>query len=342
MIGSDFTCPEAVSVAVLGAGSLGSMYGALLARAGCRVTLIGRDNAHAAAVKAGGLVLERVGDEQNPVTVKNIRVVTELRAAEAPDLLILLVKSYHTAAALAGCAGDIPPACRVLTLQNGLGNLEAMAEFVPRQRLLAGVCYIGASLRGPGRVRHTGPAPTLLGSPFAATFTAPGAMPDDSGEAISSEQLANLCALFRAAGIPCTPSQDILAEIWTKMLLNASLNPLAALTRLNNLGVTAAPESQAIMAALLDEIVLVARAKGIALKVDDPLSHVRRMGELSGANQASMLQDVLAGRPTEIMSMNGAVAREGAALGLPTPLNAAVANLIRLLEKSYLPAVPGS
>jgi 2-dehydropantoate 2-reductase len=322
------------------------MYGALLARAGCRVTLIGRDNAHAASVKAGGLVLERVSDEQNPVTVKNIRVVTELRAAEAPDLLILLVKSYHTGAALAGCAGDIPPACRVLTLQNGLGNLEAMAEFVPWQRLLAGVCYIGATLRGPGRVRYTGPAPTLLGSPFAATFTALGATPnttpDASGEAISAEQLANLCALFRAAGIPCTPSQDILAEIWTKMLLNASLNPLAALTRLNNLGVTAAPESQAIMAALLDEIVLVARAKGIALKVDDPLSHVRRMGELSGSNQSSMLQDVLAGRRTEIMSMNGAVAREGAALGLPTPLNAAVTNLIRLLEKSYLPAVPES
>lgn len=335
MIGSDFSRPGEVAVAVLGAGALGSMYGALLALAGCRVTLIGRANAHAAAINENGLILERVGEEHRPQTVKNIRVLTELRELEEkPDLLILLVKSYNTAEALAGCAGAIPPACRVLTLQNGLGNLEAMAGYVPPARLLAGVCYIGASLSGPGRVRYTGPAPTLLGSPL---------MPAGSGgEAIATGQLVNLCALFSLAGVPCTPSEDVLGEIWTKMLLNASINPLAALTRQNNLGVTAAPESQALMAALLDEIVLVARAKGIALKVDDPLAHVRRMGELSGANRGSMLQDVLAGRRTEIMSMNGAVAREGAALGLATPLNDALTSLILLLEKSYLPAkTPG-
>lgn len=323
MIGSDFSRAEDVRVAVLGAGALGSMYGALLALGGCRVSLVGRANAHAAAINEKGLILERVGDERPPQTVKNIRVATQLRElAEKPDLLILLVKSYNTAEALAGCAADIPPDCLVLTLQNGLGNLEAMAEYVPKARLLAGVCYIGASLPGPGRVLYTGPAPTLLGSP----------------ETVETRQLANLCSLFSRAGIPCTPTGEIIAEIWTKMLLNASINPLAALTRLNNLGVTASPESQALMAALLGEILLVARAKGIDLKVDDPLAHVRRMGELSGANKGSMLQDVLAGRRTEIMSMNGAVAREGAALGLPTPMNAALTNLILLLEKSYLPA----
>lgn len=334
MPGSDFSRAEAVSVAILGAGALGSMCGALLALGGCRVTLVGRENAHAAAINGQGLALERAGGEHPPQLVRNIKVVARLREAPAPDLLIVLVKSYSTAEALAGCAADIPPGCRVLTLQNGLGNLEALAKFLPPERLLAGVCYMGASLPGPGRVLYTGPAPTMLGSPLA---------PVDAGAsgysgAISSQQLANLCALFGRSGIPCTPSADIQGEIWSKILLNASLNPLAALTRQTNIGVTAAPESQALMAALLDEIALVARARGITLNVSDPLAHVRRMGELSGANRGSMLQDVLAGRRTEILSMNGAIAREGAALGLPTPMNDALTNLILLLEKSYLPA----
>jgi 2-dehydropantoate 2-reductase len=328
MIGSDFSRAEAVSVAVLGAGALGSLYGALLALAGCRVTLVGRGNAHAAAINEHGLSLEQVGDAASRHTARKIRAVTQLREADPPDLLILLVKSYDTATALSGCARDIPPGCRVLTLQNGLGNLEAMAEFLPPERLLAGVCYIGASLPGPGRVLYTGPAPTVLGSPFVSA--------DSGNGAVTRPQLVNLCALFSQAGLLCTPSEDIVGEIWTKMLLNAATNPLAALTRQNNIGVTAAPESQALMAALLDEIVLVARAKGIDLKVDDPLAHVRRMGELSGRTKGSMLQDVLAGRRTEILSMNGAIVREGAALGLPVPFNAAITSLILLLEKGYL------
>jgi 2-dehydropantoate 2-reductase len=251
--------------------------------------------------------------------------VPDLQSAPPPDLLFVMVKSQDTATAMEACVRYIPEHCLVLTLQNGLGNIEAITKHVPAERVLAGVSYVSAGVLAPGYVRHEGIRKSVFGP-----------APDGGAEAAAERTAAaeKLRLIFEKSGLPCVIAGNVLGAIWSKFMVNIAANPVGALTRLRHGDMLAAPESAFVLKALLDEGRAIARKKGINLEVEDILGMMQKVG--AGArNQASTLQDVLAGRKTEILALNGALVREGEAVGIDAPFNRMINNLILMLERSY-------
>jgi len=202
----------------------------------------------------------------------------------------------------------------VVTLQNGLGNRELLAAALGDAQVGQGVTAQGATLLGLGQVRHAGQGDTVF-----------GAAPKRAGMEL-------LVDLFNTCGLPAKLSDDLDALVWGKLVVNAGINALTALLRVPNGALEASAEARALMAALIDEAAAVARARGTALPYPDPLAHTLAVARATGANHSSMLQDVLRRSPTEVDAINGAIAREGLRLGVPTPVNSLLAELVRALE----------
>jgi 2-dehydropantoate 2-reductase len=302
-------------VSILGAGALGSVYGAFLSEAGCSVTLIARNPEYVRAVNQRGLLLHQAGEER---IYRKLRAVGHLREATPPDLLLVLVKGPDTEKAAQDSAAFVPPACTVLTLQNGLGNLEKLARFLPPEQLVPGVTYVGAALAGPGEVLLSGMAGTILG--------------ETDGQA--SARVDKVESLLKQAVMPVKTTNNIQGHMWTKLLINIATNPVAALTRLNNGALTAQEDGQALIRGLVEEAAALAHALHIKLETDDPAGSVLKLLQNAPANRPSMLQDVLRSHRTEIDSLNGAIVEKAAALGLPVPLNLTICRLVRLLDLS--------
>jgi 2-dehydropantoate 2-reductase len=207
-----------------------------------------------------------------------------------------------------------------LSLQNGIGNLEQMAEFVGLERLLAGVIIAGVTLLDWGRIRPAGQGPIILGIP--------------PGSQVRPAELQSLLGLFNQAGFVCREAGDIIGALWDKLMLNIGINPLTALIRVANGDLLTVPEAWDLAAAAVQEGAAVARALNITLSAD-PLARLRQVCQATAANHSSMLQDVLAGRPTEIAALNGQIVTKGQDRGIPTPINAILTQLIRAVEQSY-------
>ncbi len=304
-------------VSVLGAGALGSIYGAYLSEGGCEVTLIVRRAEEAQAINSGGLCLRRADGCK---TYTRARAVFHISETPAPDLLLFLVKGPDTAEAAAGAAPYIPAGCTLLTLQNGLGNVEKISEFIPAHQIIAGVSYTGGTRIKPGEVMLGGVGPTIIGEM----------------DSKMTPRLRRVAELIGGSGLPVQISENIQGHIWTKAIVNAAINPLAALTRLSNGRLAACEESRRLMRQLAEEGAQVASMLGIRLETDDPAAYALAVAENTGSNSASMLQDILNSRATEIESINGAIATMARKGGLETPLNRAITDMIRLLEKSSL------
>jgi 2-dehydropantoate 2-reductase len=176
------------------------------------------------------------------------------------------------------------------------------------------VTALGATLLGPGRVRHAGQGATVF-----------GAAPDPAG-------MAGLAELFGACGLPAELSDDLDALVWGKLVVNAGINALTALLRVHNGALATTPQARALVAEVVAEAVAVAAARGTALPYADPPEHVLAIAAATGANRSSMLQDVLRGSPTEIATINGAVVAEGRRLGVPTPANELLSALVEALD----------
>jgi 2-dehydropantoate 2-reductase len=201
-----------------------------------------------------------------------------------------------------------------VTLQNGVGNREALAAALGAEHVGQGVTSLGATLLGPGLVRHAGVGPTIF-----------GAEPNRMG-------MAALAGLFSASGLPAELSDNLDALVWGKLVVNAGINALTALLRISNGALAEIAEVRDIVARAVAEAAAVAAARGVRLPYDDPLEHVLSVARATGANRSSMLQDVLRGSPTEIAAINGAVLREGRRLGIATPVNQLLAELVAALD----------
>ncbi|HMA28573.1 MAG TPA: 2-dehydropantoate 2-reductase [Thermoanaerobaculia bacterium] len=281
---------------VLGTGALGCFFGARLARV-AGVTLVGTWMEALDAIAKSGIVLEAAGAEQ-AVPVKTARLGAPLEAA---DLVLVLVKAWQTER-VARMVPDLTGPCGyVLTLQNGLGNLEKLGP-----RAFLGVTEQGATLLAPGRVRPCGDGPTHIAGP------------------------ESLAEVFRSAGLDARAVDPALGDslAWGKLAVNAGINALSAILRVPNGQLLAQPEALALLEGASNEVAEVARAKGIALPFPDAAAETRRVARATASNLSSTLQDVLRGAPTEIDAINGAVVREGARLGVRTPANE---TLLRLL-----------
>jgi 2-dehydropantoate 2-reductase len=296
-------------IAIVGAGAMGGVVGFYLS-AVADVVLVDPWEAHVAAINGQGLSCEREGEAQ----LRPVRAVSDAALAGPCDAAIVLVKARQTPWAAAACRALLAPGAVAYTLQNGVGNREALAADLGEARVGQGVTALGATLLGPGRVRHAGMGPTTL-----------GAAPD-------RERAEALAALLTAAGLPAEVSDDVEALLWGKLLVNVGINALTALLRVPNGALAESAAARELMAAAVGEAAAVAAARGVRLPYDDPVAHVEAVARATGANRSSMLQDVLRGAATEVAAINGAVVREGQRLGVPTPLNAALAALVEALD----------
>jgi 2-dehydropantoate 2-reductase len=305
-----------MNIHILGAGSLGCAIGGTLAAAGSNVTLIARSREHVDAVNARGLVLRDADGGERTVGVAAVTGITGLSPA---DLVIVLVKSFHTETAIEGYKQALGTKTIVMSLQNGLGHEEVLAKAVGRERLLAGKTYVGGVFLAPGVVRAGVQGKlTLIGEPGGGI----------------SERVQRIAAEFERAGLKTTVSDNITGVIWDKLLVNAATGALSAITRLPYGPLYAVPELEATAVAAVAEAMAVARAKGVALSIKEPIDAWRMAGAGLGPDfKASMLQSLEKGSVTEIDFINGAIVREGERLGVPTPVNRTLVACVKGIEK---------
>ncbi|MDR1621839.1 MAG: 2-dehydropantoate 2-reductase [Synergistaceae bacterium] len=304
--------------AILGSGAMGCLYGGILAEAGCEVVLIDVWKEHMDIVNASGLKIEGQSGDR---VVKNIRAVTNPADAGQADVVIVFVKSMMTEQAMRGALCLVGDGTAVLTLQNGLGNVEKLCSVVEPWRVVAGTTGHGSTLVGPGHIRHAGVGDTVIGAPASGSK--------------ASDRVEALAALFNEAKLTTRVSANVMGLIWTKLIVNVGINALTAVTGLKNGRLVDLPETMELMKGAVEEACAVAEAKGIRFEVGDPLEHTVQIARRTAANRSSMLQDVTAKRPTEVSVINGAIVEEGGRLGIPTPVNAVLTNLVLTKQKTY-------
>jgi 2-dehydropantoate 2-reductase len=291
-----------LKVAIIGPGALGCLLAAKLSLAGEEIWLVDYRVERAELLNHQGLLLK------TPANVETVVKVPAKLAEEVVgpvDLAILTVKTHQTASAALSLLLLLGPGGLALTLQNGLGNLEEMARVMGPERLLGGASILGVTKLREGEVLLAGLGPTYVGPP-------PGSrVPPAEVEAV--------------AGIE--------AVLWEKLLVNVGINPLTALLRVNNGDLLNMPSAWEMAVAAATEALAVARASGINLTVD-PEARLREVCTATAANRSSMLQDVLAGRRTEIEALNAQVAVRGASHGIPAPVNHILTQLIRAWEEA--------
>jgi 2-dehydropantoate 2-reductase len=305
-------------VLVAGAGALGSVCGCFLRRAGHAVTLLGRA-AHVDAIAADGLHVEGIWGEHHGA---GFHLITDAAQATGPfDVILLCVKSFHTGGVASAVAPLLAPDGVVVSLQNGLGNVEQIATHVGGQHVLAGRVIFGAEVVAPGRVRVTVYAdPVLIG-----IWQAEREPHLDAWARQWADRLT-------AAGVPARYCADIKAALWAKVLYNGALNPLSALLRVHYGALAHEPNTRAIMNAVFDEVYAVAAGEGAALPLasaaDYRAEFYGRLVPSTFHHRSSMLQDLERGRPTEIDAINGAVWRRGMAHDIATPVNEVLTRLV--------------
>ncbi|MFT3721479.1 ketopantoate reductase family protein [Pseudorhodoferax sp.] len=302
-----------MKVAVVGAGAMGSLFGGLLAEQGHAVTLIDVNAAHLDAIRAQGLRLQ-TGSGDRYVTALGACRPPEAR--EPPDLLVVFTKTLHTAGALSGVAHLLGPGTQVLSLQNGLGNVEAIRQHVALDRILIGVTTWPADLAGPGHVRSHGQGIVRL-------MSADGQLRPKQAEAVRALQEAGLC---------CTADTAVWSAIWEKVAFNAALNGICAVSgcTVDQLGGVA--DGQALAFAVADEVMSVAHAQGIEANAEACKARIADAIAHHVGHKPSMLQDVLAGRKTEVEAIHGAVVAAAAVHGVPVPHTRTLLQLVRLVE----------
>lgn len=303
-----------MKVAVVGAGGIGSVFGGRLAAAGHPVWLVHRRPEVAEAIEhQHGLRLTTTTDDG----LIPLHATTDPGTIGPVDLVLVATKSYDTPAAAQAARPLVSAHTLVLTVQNGLGNVETIGEVLGAERCLLGMTYLGAAVRGPGHAQLAAAGPTFVGEPSGGL----------------SDRAVDLACTFSAADIPTEATGRLWDMVWGKLLINASLNAVCALTGAGGEGALRSPASSELLGLVAEETARVAAGVGVQLPYDDPAERVRQHCRDVGAAKPSMLQDMERGRRTEIDVINGAVVREGLRLGIPTPYNQALLLLVKAHEQ---------
>lgn len=301
------------SITIVGAGAMGCYFAARLAEVGIALTVIDVDQTRIDKIAAEGI---RVKDGQGERCVR-VRAMTAAEFKGPVDLVMLFTKGMHSAAAMKSVAHLAMPGTLALTLQNGLGNAEIIAKFYPKTDIVIGITLAPADLEGANVVSSRGKADTVLG-------------PYQRGESTNVKAVAEA---LRRAGFPIEETPNIHERIWEKLAFNAAMNAISTITNRPNGRMDTAP-GRRLLRATAQEVIAVASALGI--HIDSDRLHAKIADALTDhrEHRPSMLQDYLAGRQTEIESINGAVVEAGRSIGVPTPINATLADLVRMIESS--------
>jgi len=304
-------------ILILGAGAIGSLLGARLSETEARVTLLTTDRGHIQAIQRDGLMVEELDGSRRIYRIPGFDHPSLI--PEKADLVIVAVKNYDTPKAVSSIGGCCHPSTLFLTLQNGIGNLELISDLVPKEQVLAGVTAQGATLLNPGLIRHGGNGPTFIGEPHGPP----------------SPRVDSLVEVFRRATLETNPSSMMQQLIWEKLLVNVGINAITALTGIRNGVIAELDTGRKLCRAAVEEARIVALAKGFQISEDMP-DRVIAVAKATSVNRSSMGQDVDSRSRTEINAINGAIVRFGKELGIPTPVNRTLTELVQILEMSYL------
>ncbi len=298
---------------IVGPGAMGCLFAARLKTAGNKVTLLDYRQDRAEFLEKHGINVEGVTGEYRvhvPAVTKNV--------PGRLDVALICVKANQTRTAAEGVRNLIGSEPLILTVQNGLGNVEILEEILGRDRVLGGVTAEGATLLDTGHVRHAGQGETIIGS-----------------EGPPEGPVSEIASAFNAAGFDTRTVDNISDLIWGKLIINVGINALTAITRLKNGRLPEIKGTKSVLKEAVREAVTVTQSKGIRLPYPDPLERVLEVCRATAGNIASMLQDVLNQRCTEIAYINGAIVREGEALGIPTPVNRTLTSIVQALQETY-------
>ena len=303
-------------VAVVGAGAVGSFYGAMLARAGHRVVLVGRA-AHAEAIARDGLRLEMGGRTETVA----LDASSELAAARGAELVLFSVKSTDTEAVARELASVVDRRALVVSLQNGVENAATIARHVAAT-VIPAVVYVATAMPEPGLVRHHGRGDLVVGALTRAATADPALR----------QRLDALAATFGAAGVAVRISADVIAELWQKLMVNCAYNAISGIAQASYGELVALAPIRELQRTVVAEVCALASAEGIELPLAPSIEAMEKIAPAMPAQFSSTAQDMARGKPSEIDHLNGFVARRGRELGVATPANQALHALVKLVE----------
>ncbi len=310
-----------VNILVVGAGAMGSVFGGFLADAGHRVVMIAR-KAHADAITKKGLLIDGIWGERRVGSLNVHTSLADISETSAFDVVLLSVKSYDTASALSELVQALPNPPPVVSLQNGLGNVEMIAGLIGKEKTIGGRMIFGVEFVEPGHVTVT----------VSADNTKLGGLPGG----IDPDFVEQLAQSITAAGIPADAVPDIERYIWGKVLYNCALNALATIMNVHYGRLLDSDSTKEIMTHIVEEIFTVAAAKSVYLGWEKPEDYCRELFDMliprTFEHHPSMLQDMRRGKKTEIDALNGAVVAMGAELGIDVPYNWTISRLIKAKE----------
>lgn len=304
-----------MKIAIIGAGAMGCLYGGKLSTVSENtVFLLDVWKDHVEAINSHGLCIEEDGKN---LCYDKLSAFTNAENVGIVDLAIVFVKSTLTAQAMESNKAVFGKETLVLTLQNGLGNIDIIKQFVDEKNIIAGTTAHGATLLEAGKIRHAGVGLTVIGRLDGAW----------------DNRIQEVANIFNMSKMETRISDKVMGLIWDKLLVNIGINALTAITGLKNGHLLHYPEIEEILTAAVMEGAAVAKAKEVPLCLEDPVSHTKEVCRATAENRSSMLQDMLHGKKTEIEMINGAVVREAKLMGIDTPVNQVLTNLVRFLER---------
>lgn len=309
-----------MKIVIIGPGAMGCLFAAHLAKSKEEVWLLDKRPERIKKIKEEGLRLEGVSGNWQA----KIKITQDPKEIGVCDLIIITVKSYDTKEAIKSVKPLIGENTFVLTLQNGLGNVEIISEIVGQDKTLGGITSHGATLLSVTNIRHAGKGDTVIGR-------IDGKIP---------VQLRSIRELLNSVGFETRISKDIKAILWSKLIINVGINALTAITHLNNGKLIEFEATRKILEEAVSEAIRVAKKQRIKLIYDDPLSKVEAVCQATSNNISSMLQDVLNKKRTEIDFINGVIVRQAQALGISVPVNSTLTNLVKTIEASYKLQLP--
>jgi len=301
-----------MKIVIVGPGAMGCLLGAFLSKTKEDIFILDYKKERAAKIEQSGITLEGApGNLQSKPKCSS--AAQDIGPA---DLVILCVKSYDTKKAILSAKPLIGEDTSVLTLQNGIGNIEIIAEVVGNDKVIAGVTNLGVTLLETGKAKLAGKGETVIGR-------LDGKM---------TVMMRSIREIFNKCGLETKISRDIKGLLWSKLIINVGINALTAITRMNNGRLMEFEGTRRIMREAVTEAIRVAKRKRIKLTSDDPLAKVEAVSEATAANTSSMLQDILHNKRTEIDFINGVIVRQAQELRIPVPVNQTLVDLVKTIE----------
>jgi 2-dehydropantoate 2-reductase len=305
-----------MKITIVGPGAMGCLFAGLLSKhkTGNEIWLLDKSAERARRIKSTGIIIEGSTNIKQPVNI-----TADAKSIGISELVLIFTKSYDTESALSSIKPVLGNETNVLSLQNGIGNLQLIKDAVGEDRTVCGITSHGATYISEGRLKHAGIGETIIGKPNGKIF----------------RDLRHISNLLNDSGINTKMSKDINSVIWSKLVINSGINPFSAICRIPNGALLKHEGIKELMRQAVIESTKTAKKNKIKLIYDDPLQKVESVCKVTSDNISSMLQDILRRKRTEADFINGAISRYAKSAGIKTPVNDMIMQILKAIEQSY-------